>query len=484
MNSSPYSSIHTNSSRYTFPPLLTVTIKEDLHLTPEQIANSNIVSLSSTLLIRFIAGPLCDQYGSRNVFASLILLGCLPVGLAPLVSSAGGLYASRFFIGVLGATFVPCQVWTTGFFDKNVVGTANAFAGGWGNAGGGITYFIMPAVFDSLVANQGMSHHKAWRVTFIVPLICLIACGVGMFTLCPETPLGKWSDRAQHIQENLESHGVQGVNIVEVPGEITEPIEKKGGSDEEKSSPAGSDKNLDVFGNEASISRTEALETARGETVVKPTFKEALPVLFSQQSFFHVATYFCSFGGELAINSILSSYFKKNFPHLTQTQASNYAAIFGFLNFVMRPMGGVVADVLYNKLGRNLWAKKAWIHVCGLMTGALLIVIGKVDPSEANGGTIGELVGLIVVLAIFHEGGNGANFALVPHVHPHANGILSGFTGAGGNMGGVVFAIIFRFMKGGTDYAMALWVIGIIHIGLNISVSWIRPIPKGQIGGR
>lgn len=457
-----------------------MTIKEDLHLTPEQIANSNIVSLTATLFIRFISGPLCDQYGSRNVYASLILVGCIPIGLAPLVNSAGGLYASRFFIGILGATFVPCQVWCTGFFDKNIVGTANAFAGGWGNAGGGITYFIMPAVFDSLVANQGMSHHKAWRVTFIVPLVCLIACGIGMVLLCPETPVGKWNDRAQRIQENLETHGIHGASIVEVPGEITE----RAASDEEKSSPAGSDKNLQVFDNEHSISRSEALETAKGETVVKPSFKEALPVLLSLQTLFHVATYSCSFGGELAINSILSAYYKKNFPHLTQTQASNYAAIFGFLNFIMRPMGGIVADLLYNSLGRNLWSKKAWIHVCGLLTGAILIIIGQVNPSEANGGKVGTLVGLIVVLAVFHEAGNGANFALVPHVHPHANGIVSGITGAGGNLGGVIFAIIFRFMNGGTDYAMAFWVIGIIHIGMNIAVCWIRPIPKGQIGGR
>ena len=124
--------------RYTFPPLLTVTIKEDLHLTPAQIANSNIVSLSATFFLRFLTGPLCDLYGPRRVFAYLILLGCLPIGLAPLVNSATGLYVSRFFIGILGATFVPCQVWCTGFFDKNVVGTANALAGGWGNAGGGM----------------------------------------------------------------------------------------------------------------------------------------------------------------------------------------------------------------------------------------------------------------------------------------------------------------------------------------------------------
>lgn len=33
---------------YAFPPLLTVTIKTDLHLTAAQVANSNIVSLCAT----------------------------------------------------------------------------------------------------------------------------------------------------------------------------------------------------------------------------------------------------------------------------------------------------------------------------------------------------------------------------------------------------------------------------------------------------
>jgi NNP family nitrate/nitrite transporter-like MFS transporter len=73
------------------------------------------------------------------VFASLLLMGAVPTALAGLVKSAAGLMALRFFVGILGAVFVPCQVWTTAFFDKNVVGSANALAGGWGNAGGGIT---------------------------------------------------------------------------------------------------------------------------------------------------------------------------------------------------------------------------------------------------------------------------------------------------------------------------------------------------------
>lgn len=42
--------------------------------------------------------------------------------------------------------------------------------------------------------------------------------------------------------------------------------------------------------------------------------------------------------------------------------------------------------------------------------------------------------GLIAGMAIFIEAANGANFAYVPHVHPQANGVVSGFTGAFGNL--------------------------------------------------
>jgi MFS transporter, NNP family, nitrate/nitrite transporter len=69
----------------------------------------------------------------------VLLAGAIPTAMAGLVVNPNGLIALRFFVGILGASFVPCQVWTTAFFDKNVVGTANALAAGWGNAGGGIT---------------------------------------------------------------------------------------------------------------------------------------------------------------------------------------------------------------------------------------------------------------------------------------------------------------------------------------------------------
>jgi NNP family nitrate/nitrite transporter-like MFS transporter len=459
---------------YTFPPLLTATIKTDLHLTAAQVANSNIVSLVATLLVRFVAGPLCDHFGPRKVFGGLLLVGTIPLGLAPLVHNATGLYVSRFFIGILGGSFVPCQVWSTGFFDKNIVGTANAFTGGFGNAGGGITYFIMPAVFDSF-RRHGHTAGQAWRLTFIVPLIMVIFTAFSLLFLCPDTPVGKWNERHLHVQENLQFHGVAADPIVDVPGGITE---KAIPSDSHASDMEDKREKPPTFDHEAPLTKSEMLETAQGEVIQKPTFKEALHVMFSPQTAFHFCTYFCSFGAELAVNAILSSYYLKNFPHLGQTNAANWAAMFGFLNFVTRPLGGIISDLMYNLGGRNLWLKKGWITTCGILTGIILVIIGQVNPHSQS-----TMYGLIALMAIFVEAGNGANFALVPHVHPFANGILSGVTGAGGNLGGVVFAIIFRFTDAGTNYAKALWVIGVIHIGMNLAVCWIRPLPKGQIGG-
>ncbi|KAL9610904.1 MAG: hypothetical protein Q9167_004414 [Letrouitia subvulpina] len=466
-------------SWYAFPPLLSITIAKDLGLKQTDIANSNIIALTATLLVRLVAGPSCDRFGPRWTFAGCLLAGAVPTALAGGVTNASGLMALRFFVGILGGSFVPCQVWSTGFFDKNVVGTANALTGGFGNAGGGITYFLMPAIFDSLVQDRGLTPHAAWRVAFIVPFICITATAIGMLLLCPDTPTGKWSERHLAVQHNLASHGITGV-VVDVPGEFTDKqnassTPSRHGSTEEKLGfEASAPKQPVTSDREAQIGEQQMLDTARGEVVVKPTLKEAGSVIFSLQTLNQAGCYFCSFGAELAINSILGAYYVKNFPALKQTGSGNWAAMFGLLNVVFRPLGGVISDLIYPHAG--LWGKKAWIHFVGIITGAFLIAIGLTDAHTKS-----TMFGLVAGMAFFLEAGNGANFGLVPHVHPFANGIVSGVTGASGNFGGIIFAIIFRYH--GKDYGKVFWIIGIMTIAINLSLSWIRPIPRGQIGG-
>lgn len=406
-------------SWYAFPPLMSITIKKDLKLSQNEVANSNIIALTATLLVRLLAGPACDRFGPRYTFAGCLLLGAIPTALAGTVQNATGLMVLRFFIGILGGSFVPCQVWSTGFFDKNVVGTANAITGGLGNAGGGITYFLMPAIYDSLVQRQGLSPSKAWRVAFIVPFIMIVSTAIMMLLLCPDTPTGKWSERAVATQRNLAAHHVEGA-VVDVPGGLTD--RKEAPSD--AASPAQSvdekvkpdPEPVGMGDHEAQLSDTQMLEAAKGEVIRKPSFREAAKVIASLQTLVLCLGYFCSFGGELAINSILGAYYLKNFPPLGQTGSGNWAAMFGLLNVFFRPAGGIVSDIIY-KMTPNLWGKKLWIHFLGIVTGVFLIVIGVLDSKDRS-----TMFGLIAGLAFFMDAGNGANFSLVPHVHPHANG--------------------------------------------------------------
>lgn len=369
------------------------------------------------------SGPSCDRFGPRYTFAAILLAGAIPTALAGAVTTVRGLLALRFFVGILGGSFVPCQVWSTGFFDKNIVGTANAFTGGIGNAGGGITYFLMPAIFDSLVHERHLSAHVAWRVTFIVPFIIITATAIAMILCCPDTPTGKWSERKLHAQQNLASHGVSG-SIVQVPGSFADQKIVSTGSNSpsrnsanEKLEYGAPEKHPATFDHEAEISEQAMLETAQGEIVVKPSFKEALAVILSPQTLVTAGCYSCSFGAELAINSILGAYYLKNFPTLKQTGTGRWAAMFGLLNLAFRPAGGIIADLIYAR--SNVWGKKFFVHGLGLVTGAFLIAIGLTDSHSKS-----TMFGLIAGMAFFTEAGNGANFALVPHVHPHANGML------------------------------------------------------------
>ncbi|KAK4896347.1 hypothetical protein LTR28_001855, partial [Elasticomyces elasticus] len=377
------------------------------------------------LLVRLVAGPSCDRFGPRYTFAGCLLAGAIPTFLAGTVSNAPGLMVLRFFIGILGGSFVPCQVWTTGFFDKNIVGTANSLTAGLGNAGGGITYFVMPAIYNSL--RKKYTPHVAWRISFIVPGLLITTVALALLLLCQDTPTGKWEDRMQIAENNLRQHGVSGA-VVDVPGEITAEGEANGIGDRKPGSESPSnlsdeEKKLDnqrgTFGDhEAQMGEQQMLDTARGEIVQKPSFKEAMQVVFSPQTFVTGACYFCSFGAELAINSILGNYYTRNFPQLGLQGAGNWAAMFGLLNVVFRPLGGLASDFAYRRTG-SVWSKKALLHAYGVLTGVFLIATGASNPHHRA-----TLVGLVSGgLAFFLEGGNGFNYSLVPHVHPHANGI-------------------------------------------------------------
>jgi NNP family nitrate/nitrite transporter-like MFS transporter len=270
--------------------------------------------------------------------------------------------------------------------------------------------FVMPAIYDSLKKDQGLSSHVAWRVSFIVPFILITAVALGLVLLTDDTPTGKWADRAAAVQAGHSTHQT----VVPTTGGLDEKPATTGSmsSNDEKKYTAPI--NGDV---ESATGEVQVIDGYQHEVVQKPTFKEGMKVLLSPQTLMLCAGYFNSFGGELAVNSVLGAYYLKNFAYLGQTTSGRWAAMFGLLNIVTRPLGGFIGDLIYKYTGGSLWAKKSWIHFVGVVAGAMLIIIGQLNPHNLD-----TMIGLIALFAIFLEAGNGANFALVPHIHPHANG--------------------------------------------------------------
>merc|ERR1719262_1431969 len=128
-----------------------------------QIGNANIAAVSFDVFTRFIMGSIIEQVGPRMADCMLMAFGTLVVGCSAGVVSGAGLIVARFFVSCLGSTFVVNQFWNSIMFNKSVVGTANATAGGWGNLGGGLTQTLMPLVFRFWNSGVGLGLSMSWR---------------------------------------------------------------------------------------------------------------------------------------------------------------------------------------------------------------------------------------------------------------------------------------------------------------------------------
>lgn len=171
------------------------TIKAALNLRKGQVWATNITSVASTIAMRFVVGPLCDIYGPKTVMAILLVLGSIPTYLIGTVTSYTGLAIVRFFIGTIGASFVMCQYWTSIMFAKNIVGSANAIVGGWGNLGGGVTNLVMGSAIFPLFEQFIFSGNTnaAWRTVFVVPATFTAVVGVCIYYLSDDCPHGDYA---------------------------------------------------------------------------------------------------------------------------------------------------------------------------------------------------------------------------------------------------------------------------------------------------
>jgi NNP family nitrate/nitrite transporter-like MFS transporter len=149
--------------------------------------------------MRFLLGPACDKYGARVLMAVILCAASIPTACTGLIQTATGLAILRTFIGIAGGTFVMCQFWSSRMFTKEVVGTANALVGGWGNLGGGVTQLVMGAGLFPLfkIIFDGDSE-KAWRTVCVIPAVVAFASGIIIYYISDDAPKGNYADLKKH----------------------------------------------------------------------------------------------------------------------------------------------------------------------------------------------------------------------------------------------------------------------------------------------
>ena len=300
-------------------PLMPV-IKGDLKLSLPEIANINIAAVFITIIVRMAIGPMCDRYGPRLAYTVLLTLGAIPVIGIGFAHSYASFLLFRLAIGAIGASFVITQFHTSVMFAPNVVGTANATVGGWGNAGGGVTQSVMPLLLAAIVS-LGVQQAVGWRLAMIVPGVLMLVVAVLYWICTQDTPEG-------NIPE-LRRRGIAAYSG------------KQGGAA--------------VFRAAAANYRTWVLALA----------------------------YAASFGVELFIHGVAASYYVDRF-HLTLASAGMAAGSFGLLALFARALGGIASDSVARRfgLGGRNWLLFALLLGEGLgLIG--FSTIGSVAPAVA-----------------------------------------------------------------------------------------------------
>jgi NNP family nitrate/nitrite transporter-like MFS transporter len=79
-------------------------------------------------------------------------------------------------------------------FAPNIVGTANAVAGGWGNLGGGVTQLVMPLIAAAFVGLGYVDKANSWRYAMVVPGVLLLIMAFVYYRYTKDTPQGNYDE--------------------------------------------------------------------------------------------------------------------------------------------------------------------------------------------------------------------------------------------------------------------------------------------------
>ena len=376
---------------FAMTPLLSE-IANSLDLNRAQIWTSSILAVAGSAFTRVMIGPVNDIYGARWTMAGTLICAAIPTLISgAVIHGATSLYITRLFIGIAGSSFVTCQFWTSSLFTVEVAGTGNSLAAGWGNLGGGVAQLVMGSL--------------------LFPLFKLIYGGGGgkaPSVYSKDENRGNTFDRVSNLawRTCLVVPGLFCLYFAYACIRYSDDC------------PKGNFRRLKAQG---LLKPTSAFAT-----MTKGACNINTWILFLQ--------YGCCFGVEITMTNAAALYFKEQFGQTTESAAA-IASIFGWMNLFARGIGGFCSDMSSATQGMR---GRLWVQVVTLIAAGGLVCVFSISQ------TLPTAIVVMAMFSIFVQAAEGSTFGIVPYVDHLVTGSISGIVGAGGNVGGVIFSLLFR----------------------------------------
>lgn len=185
---------------------------------------------------------------------------------------------------------------------------------------------------------------------------------------------------------------------------------------------------------------------------------EYLAIIKRKETWIFSFFYSLSFGGFVGLTSYLAIFFVDQYG-VSKVTAGDFVTITVFAGSFVRPIGGFIADRLG---GMSLLIKLF------LLAAVVLDLIG-ILPS------VYVALALFVVAMVIFGIANGALFQVIPTRFPREVGIITGFVGAAGGLGGFFLPNILGTFKEITGtYAFGFWWIGTTYLVALAMLVWLK----------
>lgn len=409
---------------FNMAPLVTTIIK-DTGFTMDQLKVLAICNVALTVPARVVIGMLSDRIGPRKTFCIVMWSMAIPCLWFAFATTYTEMLAARLLLSAVGTGFVVGIHMTSLWFKPRDVGFAQGVEAGLGNWGSSLAAITMPIIALNIFGN--------WRYAVVLSGIVMFGYGLYYWFAITDGPPGAVRPRGRKAAaiEVSTWGGMINAIIWTIP----------------------------IVGVLALVVRTLYIKKfINGETALIFLALIAVGVLYQLISIIRVnvpilkkgvpdddkyrftqvgtlcASYVCTFGAELAVISMLPTFFQKTF-NMTPQMAGLFGSMFALLNFFSRALGGYISDRMSTRKSAHL------IYLAGVTGGFALM--GLINPSWP----LGLAVVVVMICAMFVTGGCGTTFALIPFVKRRITGNVAGYAGAYGNVGAVIYTTLYTFMS-------------------------------------